>query len=67
MSLNKRIQQLEQTAIRNGWDALSRRMDARLKHLSDAQVTALRQALETYMRTGEETPGLIETLRELTK
>lgn len=67
MSLNKRIQQLEQTAIRNGWDALSRRMDARLKHLSDAQVTALRAALETYLRTGEETPGLIETLRELTK
>ena len=67
MSLNKRIQQLEQTAIRNGWDALSRRMDARLKHLSDAQVTALRAALETYLRTGEETPGLIETLKEITR
>lgn len=67
MSLNKRIQQLEQTAIRNGWDALSRRMDARLKHLSDAQLTALRQALEAYCRDGTETPGLIETLRELTK
>lgn len=67
MSLNKRIEQLEQTAIRNGWDALSRRMDARLKHLSDAQVTALRAALETYLRTGEETPGLVETLKELTR
>lgn len=67
MSLNKRIAQLEETAIRNGWDALSRRMDANLKHLSDAQVTALRAALETYLRTGEETPGLIETLKELTR
>lgn len=67
MSLSKRIAQLEAQAIRQGWDALSNRMDANLKHLTDAQLASLRAALETYMRTGEETPGLIETLRELTK
>jgi hypothetical protein len=67
MNTRKRIEQLEAAAIRQGWDVLSRRMDARLKHLSDAQVTALRAALETYLRTGEETPGLIETLKELTQ
>lgn len=67
MSLHKRIAQLEAQAIRQGWDAMAARMDANLKHLTDAQIAALRAALETYMCTGEETPGLIETLRELTK
>ena len=67
MNTRKRIEQLEAAAIRQGWDVMAARLDERLRDMPEPQLTALRQALEAYCRTGEETPGLIETLKELTR
>ena len=67
MNTRKRIEQLEAAAIRQGWDVMAARLDERLRDMPEPQLTALRQALEAYCRDGTETPGLIETLKELTQ
>ena len=67
MNTRKRIERLEAAVIRQGWGAMAARMDERLRDMPEPQLTALRQALEAYCRDGTETPGLIETLKELTR
>ena len=67
MNARRRIEELEAEAIRQGFDALTSRMQARLKHKTEAELAALAAALEHYCRTGEAAPGLVEIIQELTE
>lgn len=67
MSMERRIAELEEAAMRQGLDAFNRRLAARLRGRSEAELSALQTALEAFCRTGEAAPGLIETLGELTR
>ena len=67
MSVERRIQALEQAAYQQGFDALSRRMEERLKGRSDAEIKAIGSMLETYCTTGQAMPGLLEIMKELTE
>jgi hypothetical protein len=67
MSLDRRISDLEAAAVRQGYDALRRRLDARLRTKSGEELHAIATALDQYLRSGEAAPGLIEILQELTQ
>lgn len=67
MSLERRINELEEAAYRQGHDALSRRMTERLRAKSGEELHAIGIALESYLRSGEAAPGLIETIAEITQ
>ena len=67
MSIARRIEELEELAYRQGFDALSNRMAERLRHKSEVELAAIRILLERYAATGEETPGLLEIIKELTQ
>ena len=67
MSIQRRIEELEAEAMRQGYDALSARMGERVSQLSSAELASLSAQLEHYCRTGEAAPGLIETIKELTQ
>lgn len=67
MSIARRIAELEEAAMRRGHDALSQRMGERLRHKTEAELTATRSMLEEYMTTGEAMPGLAEIIEDLTK
>ena len=67
MSLDRRISELEALAMRQGFDALSARLRERVAALTPAELAALQAALEAYCRDGTQTPGLLETIQELTE
>jgi uncharacterized protein (UPF0335 family) len=66
MNIARRIQELEEAAYRQGFDAASARMAERLRTKSEAELTAFRAALEVYCTTGKALPGLLEQIKELT-
>lgn len=66
MTPERRLAQLEEVAYRQGHDALTRRMDARLKRMTDAEIAGLEAALEHHMKTGETPDELATIVEELT-
>lgn len=67
MSLDRRIAELEEAAVRQGYDTLRRRLDERLRAKTGEELHAIAIALESYMRTGDAPPGLLETIAEITQ
>jgi hypothetical protein len=66
MSTRRRIEALEAEALRQGYADVDRRMGERISKLSSAELASIQAQLEHYCRTGEASPGLIETIKELT-
>jgi hypothetical protein len=67
MSIERRISELEAEALRQGHADLDRRMGERVAKLSPAELAAAQAQLEAYCRTGIETPGLLQLIKDLTE
>jgi hypothetical protein len=67
MNIRRRIEELEEIAYRQGFDAASARMAERLRVMTDTELTAFRAALEHYATTGKAVPGLLDQIEELTQ
>lgn len=67
MTPERRLEQLEEAAYRQGYDALTRRMDARLRTMSDAEIAALESLLLLHMKTGQASQELLAAIEELTQ
>lgn len=67
MTPERRLAQLEEAAYRQGHDALTRRMDARLRRMTDAEIAALEAALLHHMKTGQAPQELLAAIEDLTQ
>lgn len=65
MSLQKRIAKLEEAVRARKLDAISQRVEARFKEMTDLELEEFQSALEVYVSSGEANTDAVDKLKAL--